>query len=63
VRARESRTTLAGEPAIHAERWSVITVRRREEVIRMEHELDAWFAPDGTPLRYTITRREGGEVR
>jgi hypothetical protein len=63
VRARETRAKLAGRPAIHAERWSVITVRRREQQIRMEHELDAWFDPDGTPLRYAIVRREGGELR
>lgn len=63
VRARERPGELDGRPAIHVDRWSVITVQRRDDLIRMEQDLDAWFLPDGTPLRYRITRKEGGEVR
>lgn len=63
VRARESVGELEGVEAVHANRWSVITVRRRDQVIRMEHTLDAWFSPKGAPLRYTIERREAGSER
>ncbi|MEL6189247.1 MAG: hypothetical protein AAFU79_31885, partial [Myxococcota bacterium] len=41
----------------------MITVRRREQVIKMEHKLDLWFTPSGTPIRYSLQRNEGGEVR
>lgn len=52
-----------GEPAIHAHRVSIIVVKRLEDTIRMEHTVDAWFRPDGQPLRYRVRRVEGGEVR
>ena len=63
VRAREARVDLEGRPAVHVERWSVITVKRQAEVIRMEHALDVWFTPEGDPLRYSLRRQEGSEVR
>ncbi len=63
VRAHDRESKLSGADAVHVERWSLITVRRRDEEIRMEHRLDAWFSPDGTPLRYKIHRQEGAETR
>lgn len=61
--ARDEETQINRKPAIHSHRWSVITVRREREVVRMEFTTDVYFAPDGTPMRFEHARREGGERR
>ncbi len=63
TRSRLETTELDGQAAVHIERWSVITVRRQSNVIRMEHTLDLWFTPDGVPLQYRLLRKEGEERR
>lgn len=63
VRARSEPVTVNNKEVIHLERWSVITVRRQDNVVRMEHTLDLWFEPNGRPIRYELIRKEGGEIR
>ena len=63
IRGYDEAVERAGGPAVHAHRRSLITVKRLDETIRMEHRIDAWFRPDGTPLAYRVRRVEGGEVR
>lgn len=61
--ARDELTQINGKPTVHSHRWSVITVRREQEVVRLEFTTDVYFAPDGTPMRFTQTRNEGKEKR
>ncbi|MCB9648566.1 MAG: transglutaminase domain-containing protein [Deltaproteobacteria bacterium] len=61
--ARDELTQINGQAAIHAHRWSVVTVRRERETVRMEFATDAYFTPDGTPMRFTQSRKEGAEAR
>lgn len=61
--ARDEATQINGRPAVHSHRWSVITVRREKEVVRLEFTTDVYFAPDGTPMRFTQARKEGAERR
>jgi hypothetical protein len=61
--ARDELTQVNGRPAIHAHRWSVVTVRRERETVRMEFSTDAYFEPDGAPMRFTQLRKEGAELR
>jgi hypothetical protein len=56
-------TEIEGKPAIHSLRRSLITVRRMENVIRMESTSDAWAEPSGKPIRFKHTRDEGGAAR
>lgn len=60
---RDESTSVNDRPALHARRWSVITVRRQEQVIRMESTTDTWSEPDGKPMRYKHVRLEGRETR
>ncbi len=61
--ARDEMTEVNGKTAIHAHRWSVLTVAREGAVVRMEFATDVYFEPDGTPLRFTQKRNEGGQDR
>ncbi len=61
--SRDERTELEGKPALHAHRWSVVSVRRQSDSMRMESTTDAWFEADGTPLRFRHQRLEGKEKR
>ncbi len=61
--ALDEPTTVDGKPAIHSLRRSVLTVRRADQVIRMESDTDAWSEPSGRPIRFTHLRNEGGAVR
>ncbi len=61
--AKDEPTKVDGRAAIHIHRRSVISVRRQAQSIRMESITDAWVAPDGTPMRFTHKRIEGGDTR
>lgn len=61
--ARDEPTKVNGVDAVHAHRWSVITVRRERQVVRMEFTTDVYFTPEGRPLRFTQVRKEGSEPR
>ncbi|MBI2375977.1 MAG: lasso peptide biosynthesis protein [Deltaproteobacteria bacterium] len=53
----------AGTPAIRSVRKSVITVKRGGDLVRMESNIEAWSAPDGSPLAFTHVRNEGAGPR
>ena len=61
--AEDEETNINDKPALHAKRWSVVIVRRQEQVIRMESTTDAWSEPDGKPMRFKHIRLEGRETR
>lgn len=61
--ALDEPTTVDGRPALHSLRRSILTVRRAEQVIRMESDTDAWSEPNGRPIRFTHVRTEGGAIR
>lgn len=61
--ARDEGTLVNGAPAYHLNRHTVVTVKRRAEVIHVESSTDLWVAPDLTPMRFKNERREGREVR
>ena len=63
VRARTELTQLDKKEAVHVVRQSVIAVRRQTQSIRIEDTLEAWFTPEGKPLRYNLVRKEGGAIR
>lgn len=63
LRAIDEETNHHGAPALHAHRWSVLTVLRQSESIRMESTTDAWFSPEGTPFRFKHERKEGSQTR
>lgn len=63
LHAVDQPTTYEGKPATHSLRRSMITVRRQDNVLRMEATTDAWAQPDGTPIRFTHTRLEAGAPR
>lgn len=63
LKAKDEQTEVNGQPAVHLHRWSVVTVKRQENTIRMESTTDTWFAPDGTPMRFKHSRTEGREKR
>lgn len=63
LQSLDETTTVNERPAIHSKRWSVVTVRRQEQVIRMESTTDVWSDPDGRPMRYKHLRLEGKEAR
>jgi len=63
LHAKEEETTRDGGPALHVTRASVMQVGRRDEDIRMESTIQAWCRPDGTPLAFVHTRREGEQQR
>jgi hypothetical protein len=63
LHARDESTTINGQPAFLVHRWSVVTVRRLEQVVRIEATTDTYFAPDGTPMRFAHKRVEGKETR
>lgn len=56
-------TTVNDRPAIHVKQWTVIKVRRTQQSIHIESVIDAWSEPDGKPMRYTHTRKEGNDTR
>ncbi|MEQ9499652.1 MAG: transglutaminase-like domain-containing protein [Deltaproteobacteria bacterium] len=61
--ARDEGTLLNDQPAYHLNRHTVVTVKRKAEVINVESSTDLWVTPDLTPLRFKNERREGREVR
>lgn len=63
LQAKDEPTVVNGQPAVHLHRWSVVTVKRQNNTIRMESTTDTWFAPDGTPMRFKHARSEGREKR
>ncbi|MEM1024534.1 MAG: transglutaminase domain-containing protein [Myxococcota bacterium] len=63
LHAREEETTRDGGPALHVTRASVMKVGRRDQDIRMESTIQSWCRPDGAPLAFVHTRREGEQVR
>lgn len=63
LHAKDSPTTVNGRPAFLVHRASSVTVRRQEDVVRMESTTDAYFTPDGQPMKFNHTRLEGREQR
>lgn len=63
VHAVDEPTTYEGRAAVHSMRRSLITVRRQDNVLRMEATTDAWSEPDGKPIRFTHLRMEAGAER
>lgn len=61
--ALDEPTTVDGKPALHTLRRSILTVRRADQVIRMESDTDAWSEPNGRPIRFVHVRNEGGAAR
>lgn len=61
--AKDEPTEVNGQKAVHVHRWSVVMVKRQRDTIRMESTTDAWFGPDGAPMRFTSARTEGAEKR
>lgn len=63
VFSSDRKTSLKNKPALLAHRRSVVEVRRGDDPIRMTADTNAWFAPDGAPLRFRCEREEGSEKR
>ena len=63
VFSRDRTTAMDGRPALLAHRRSVVEVRRGADPIRMTSDTHAWFAPDGSPIRFRCEREEGSEKR
>lgn len=63
LHAKDTPTTINGRPAFVVHRASSVTVRRQEDVVRMESTTDAYFTPDGAPMKFSHSRLEGREQR
>lgn len=61
--ARDEGTLLNEQPAYHLSRNTVVTVKRKAEVMNVQSTTDLWVKPDLTPLRFKNERREGAEIR
>jgi transglutaminase superfamily protein len=56
-------TTVNDRPALHMRRWSVVSVRREKDTMKMESTTDSWTDLEGHPMRFTHTRYEGSDPR
>ena len=63
IRAVDERTEINGRPVYHLQRRSELSVKRQAESVVITSDADAWFAPDGSPMRFVNTRSEGTERR
>ena len=63
VKAVDWHTTVNRRPAYHLHRLSVLSVKRQIQTIDVQSSTDVWFALDGTPIRFSHERKEGGEQR